>query len=450
LGDALAKAGNTPEAKGRFLAAAEHARASVLPAHLGRAALGYGGRFPWLRAGDDRQLVPLLEEALRALGGETSALRARVLARLAGALRDQPSLEPRASFGHQAVELARRLDDPHTLGYALIALAAATWGPEIEELAAILEEVSHLADETGDVELALQARWPQYIVNVTRGEPEQITKVSDEFVVLSVELKQPSQRWYGAVLRSHWRLFQGDFTRAEKLMEEGLGLGERAQSWDAGFSYRTALFDLRRQHGRLAEIEELMRRSVDEYPGYRSFRCMIALLKCELGREDEALRAFEELASTEFAAFPRDMEWLFCLCILAEVAAHLQDGDRAATLYRLLLPYACLNAVNAGETIIGSVSRYLGIAAATMSRSDLAAQHFENALEANDRLGARPWVAHTLRDYGCMRLTRTEPRDGERAQQLLSQALAIYHELGMDAYAARTSSLLPTARAVTP
>jgi tetratricopeptide (TPR) repeat protein len=192
------------------------------------------------------------------------------------------------------------------------------------------------------------------------------------------------------------------------------------------------------------------RRSVDEYPGYRSFRCLVVLLECELGREEEARRAFEELATEQFAAFPRDLEWLFCLSTLAEVAAHLRDRDRAAILYRLLLPYARLNAVNAGETIIGSVSRYLGLAASTMSRSDLAARHFENALEINDKLGARPWVAHTLRDYGCMRLARTEPGDGERAQQLLSQALATYNELGMDTYAARTSSLLPAAGAVAP
>jgi tetratricopeptide (TPR) repeat protein len=226
--------------------------------------------------------------------------------------------------------------------------------------------------------------------------------------------------------------------------------GERAQSWDAGFSYRTALFDLRRQQGGLAEIGELMRQSVDEYPGYRSFRCLVVLLDCELGRDDEALRAFEELAAGEFAALPRDIEWPFCLCTLAEVAAHLQDGNQAEILYRLLLPYARLNAVNAGETIIGSVSRYLGIAASTMSRSDLPARHFDAALEINDRVGARPWVAHTLRDYGRMRLSRNEPGDGERAQQLLSQAVATYNELGMDTYAARTSSLLPTAGAAAP
>jgi predicted ATPase len=51
LGDALAKSGSTLEAKRALLVAADLARAAGLPEHLARAAIGYGGRFPWLRAG---------------------------------------------------------------------------------------------------------------------------------------------------------------------------------------------------------------------------------------------------------------------------------------------------------------------------------------------------------------------------------------------------------------
>ena len=129
LGDPLARAGNTAEAKETFLAAADLARTAALPDHLARAALGYGGRFPWLRAGNDTQLVPLLQEAMQELGDEESSLRVRVLARLAGALRDEPSLEPRSSLSRQAVEIARRLGDTDTLVYALVSLAPAVWGP---------------------------------------------------------------------------------------------------------------------------------------------------------------------------------------------------------------------------------------------------------------------------------------------------------------------------------
>src|SRR6185503_73126 len=67
-GDALASAGSMAASKARFLAAAEVARSARRAAELARAALGYGGRTVWQRAGDDHRLVPLLEEALAAVG----------------------------------------------------------------------------------------------------------------------------------------------------------------------------------------------------------------------------------------------------------------------------------------------------------------------------------------------------------------------------------------------
>jgi hypothetical protein len=102
----------TPQRQGGVSCCGDVARSAALPEHLARAAAGCGGQFVWLRAGSDEQLVPLLEEALQAVGETESTLRVRLLARLAGALRDQPSLEPRASLSRQAVEIARRLERP--------------------------------------------------------------------------------------------------------------------------------------------------------------------------------------------------------------------------------------------------------------------------------------------------------------------------------------------------
>ena len=124
-----------------------------------------------------------------------------------------------------------------------------------------------------------------------------------------------------------------------------------------------ALFVLRREQGRLAEIEQLIRESIDEYAGYRSFRCLVPLIACELGRPDEAASAFAESATDNFSALPRDAEWLFCLSILAEVAVSLGDTDRGAELYRQLLPYESLFALASGEVSTGCVARYLGILA---------------------------------------------------------------------------------------
>jgi tetratricopeptide (TPR) repeat protein len=442
VGEALSQAGDTPEAKKTFLAAAELARTAGLREHLANAALGYGGRFPWLRAGTDLQLVPLLDEALAALGDEESILRVRLLARLAGALRDQPSLEPRWSISRTAVDIARRLGDDRTLSYALVSLGTATWTPDVTELnLKIADEVSKLAERTDDRERALQACWLHYIPALTIGDLDRCNAVAARYQRLADEFKQPPQLWYGLVLRSHLAQFRGEFEEAEKFAEEALRLGERAQNWDAGFSYRIALFGLRREQGRLGEIEDLLRRSVDEYPGYRSFRCLLALLEWELGREDAARDAFAELSAAHFQVLPRDNELLFCLCVLGEVAAYLGEEAGALTLYDLLLPYWALNAVCAGELAIGSVARYLGLLAATNSRWDEAEQHFEYALEMNARMDARPSLAHTQDDFARMLLTRDGPGDVEKAHALLSEALTTYDELGMRAAAERASAV---------
>jgi predicted ATPase len=85
LGEAQIRAGYSSPAKNAFREAAGIARDLGLPHALARAAIGYGGRIVWARAGADVRLVPLLQEGLGALANEDVELRATLLARLAGA-----------------------------------------------------------------------------------------------------------------------------------------------------------------------------------------------------------------------------------------------------------------------------------------------------------------------------------------------------------------------------
>ena len=56
-------------------------------------------------------------------------VRARVLAALAVALRDQPDRGPRDALSREAVALARASGDPPTLGYTLACRLNALMGP---------------------------------------------------------------------------------------------------------------------------------------------------------------------------------------------------------------------------------------------------------------------------------------------------------------------------------
>jgi tetratricopeptide (TPR) repeat protein len=74
-----------------------------------------------------------------------------------------------------------------------------------------------------------------------------------------------------------------------------------------------------------------------------------------------------------------------------------------------------------------------------LRRFEDAEHHFEEALEANERMGARPWLAHTQHDYAQMLVARGSAGDRQRAQQRLKQALTVYRELGMQPSTARAS-----------
>ena len=56
---------------------------------------------------------------------------------------------------------------------------------------------------------------------------------------------------------------------------------------------------------------------------------------------------------------------------------------------------------------------------------------FGAAAATHDRIGAAAWLARTRLEWARMLLTRAEPGDGDRAHDLLGQALATARDLGL-------------------
>ncbi|MGH2765851.1 MAG: ATP-binding protein, partial [Actinomycetota bacterium] len=442
LGDAQMKAGDASGSKDAFLMAGRLARAHGLPEHLARSALGYGGRFVWLRAGRDRDVVRLLEEALTALPEQDGELRVRLLARLAGALRDQPSPELRDALSRQAVEMAQRLGDVSTEAYALAGRYACIWGPDnTEELLGIADRIIELAERADEPERALEGNLVRHTSLMILGDIPGAKAALDQAGRLAEELRQVLQRWYVACYRTILGLFEGRYREAEARIEQTLALGERAQDLDPQVAHRLQLFALRREQGRLGEMEEVIRRSIEEYPWYPLFRCALAHLHAATGHEHQAHGSFEELAARDFAAIPRDNQWLLATTLLPEVARFLGDVRRAAVLHDLLLPYAELNVLFAPEVVTGSVAGALAVAAEAAGRWDMAEMHFEEAIARNGRMGALPAKARAQHDFARALLTRDGPGDRGRAVDLLGSALTTAEELEMADLATRARSL---------
>ncbi|MGE0683552.1 MAG: hypothetical protein AB7P69_21960, partial [Candidatus Binatia bacterium] len=434
LGDAQRRAGQLTQAKETFLAAATIARQLKRSQQLAHAVLGFAGL--WVEIGRvDRAVVALLEEALLVLGEEDDVLRARLCARLATEFWFATSRGQRVAFSQQALRLARRAADQKTLGYCLEAHHLALWGsPQLEERLATTAEILQLAEQAGDLELALTGYSRRIADLLEAGELFAVDAAIAAHARLAEELRQPEYLWYSVIWKGMRAVMAGQFEEGERLVQQALMLGQRAQVShdDAALGFAIQLFTLRREQGRLEEMESALKGFIEQYPIISTFRCTLAYLYSEVGQEAAAREIFEDLAKQGFTDLPQDLTFPLSLAFLAHVCVFLRDACRAAQLYALLLPYADRNVVISTAIAYHEPADHsLGVLAALRGQWDEAQRHFAAALAMNTRLGARPRLADAQYACACLLLTRQKPGDREQAIVLLDSALATAQELGM-------------------
>jgi DNA-binding CsgD family transcriptional regulator/tetratricopeptide (TPR) repeat protein len=457
LGQAQWSLGDAHTARDTFLAAAALARSAASPDLLTRAALGYSLHY---EPGEVEPVrIGLLREALALLDPSAGSLRAQVMAELAQALYWANAREEREALSREAVALARRLDDPPTLGRVLRLRTLAAWNPDTtEERLATGDELLRLGAATGNRALARGGAEIRYAALLELGDIAAIDAMLDVWPAEAPEQRHPARRWEAAMTRAMRVLLAGRLDEAERLAGEAVQAGARLQDQGAVYLYYgMQIFAIRREQDRLAEVEPAIRATAERYPLIPAYRAGLAWIACERDRPDEARSLLDTLAADEFAAIPFDMGWPVAVMALAQACAALGDAHRAASLYRLLLPYAnrCIVA-GQGAVCYGSASLPLALLAATICRGgahgdstapsrETAARHFRDALAVNARMGARLALAWTqyqyaafLLDWNAHRGTMNNDECGmmhrERhraAQPLIDQARSTARELGM-------------------
>jgi DNA-binding SARP family transcriptional activator len=441
LGDSRLRAGDEEDAKASFLQAAEIARTLGDTGSLARAALGYGGLVVWLAARGDRHLIPLLDEALEALPETDSALRARLMARLSCAIRDQPDRDRRRRLCEQAVEMARRIGDQRTLGYTLDALCIALVDPDaMERFDETAHEVVAIAEELGEPERAFTGNLYLVCSRLQRRDIDGAKRAQRALTRHGEGLRIPAYRWGAAEVEAALALFEGRFDAAEELIGLGYEAGQDAIRFNALAAYLLQRFLLHRERGGIERCERGLRELAAKTPEYHILRSALASLYVEVGDLDEAARIFAELARNDFEQIYYDEEFLASMTLLAEVCTALGDRERAAWMYESLLPHRDRNAFGMIEIVLGAVERPLGLLATLMSRWEKAEPHFERGLELNASMGTAPWTAHTQHDYARMLIRRGGQGNGTRAAELLRAAMSCYEELGMTSWQERAAA----------
>ena len=427
LGDARWRAGQTADAKRTFIQAGALARELGSSERLGRAAIGFGGRFAWVEATGvvDDELVELLEAALEAQPPGDSALKAEVMARLSMMLYFSPAeLSRREALADDAVAMTRRLGDPSALAYALNAKRFTLWhSSRIEQRLAVAAELVDAARVAQETELAMRGHAWTIVDLLEQGDIGRAEVAAGEHARLTEELRQPLYHADLVKWRAMRALLAGQLDDAERLLAKLGAAADRVQDPDIIQAYGIHLFVMRGLQGRLDEVAPLIEGYVAQFPAISSWRASLAFLYTELRREDDARELYERIIA-EDSLEQQAGSWAIGVAMLAEVCAFLGDVERAPKLYKMLLPYEKLSIViGYAAACFGAAGRSLGILARTMGRFDAAERHFLDAIELNERLGARVWLAWSKADYARLLAERNQPGDSERVERLLDEVI---------------------------
>ena len=466
LGEARMRAGDVDGALRALRSAAEHARRLDDPERLAQTALAstLGAFSPGLV---EPELVATLEQALARIdalvveeplqAATVDALRCRLRVQLALALYWSPQRERREQLVDEALGLARsiysgpaaRVSAEHrvladrTLAFALAQGFVAVWGPDtVTRGLPISLEALELCERTHDAELGMQVRLWRISLLLELDDPQRAEEEIEAFGSTARRLGQPRMLVYDPLHRAMAAHLRGDFAAAERFTAEAVEQSRDVQGSIAPIIADAQTFFAQRAQGRHRDLEPLVRHNADRLPAMRRWRCGLALVLAELGREDEARRELEHLAAADFEDVPRDALWLVSMSLLAELVTLLHDRLRARRLYELLIAYEGRNVVSMGAVYLGPVARYLGQLAMAMGEDERALGHLGTARSAAERMGARPTVVLAALDAAEVLARRAAPGDAQRGRALVLRVADEAAQMGMDRAVARADGLL--------
>ena len=334
-GEARIRRGEVEAGKADCREAAAIARARDDAELAARAALTYGRVFTFGLV--DPVLVDMIETSLAALPPGDGPWRARLLARLGGAL--QPSLraEEPVRVAREAIEIARRLGDKATLLETLHDGISALMDivPAAEPRALNLE-AERLAMELGDRERLLRTHGRLALGHLALGAVEAADTRIAAFEALAAELKAPWMGWRGGMLRAVRATMEGRFDEAEQLAAEARRAGKAAGDPVVDTIWTTnheGLLRAAERHEELAAFEPDVcraRAALHLAPFWQSLQSIV--IGARLEQEDRVRLQMELLPEGSLSA----LDNLFPTLFAAEGAALVGPRELAEGLYQWL------------------------------------------------------------------------------------------------------------------
>lgn len=375
--------------------------------------------------------IPLHEQVLQHIPDDAESLRARCLVSLAKAYRTagQPHLAVDAF--RSGIVLARRCGEPRVL---LDCLLKGNWTvgrlpSSIREGLEISREALALARRQGPPDAVLDALTDIVFQLCDLGEIQEAEQRLTELDELAHEQRRPHFQNLVMGFETAIAILHGKWDQALTKAQRGLMRIPLQGVLGLEGRYAFQVFSIKKAQGELDEVRALAEQILARNDGTRFWLPGQILLHCELDQHSQAREALQRLGA--FRELPRDDLYVISLIYLAESCVMLRRRRRCAELYDLLMPFRSLNATLPGTLMLGAVSGYLGLLATATRRFAEARALYEESLAMNASMEARPCLARSMVDYGCMLLMENDPEMNARAGQLVASAKPIADELNM-------------------
>jgi tetratricopeptide (TPR) repeat protein len=356
---------------------------------------------------DDRW-VALAEECVEVLGVDAPALRSELLARLAwGIVASGRDPDRGAPLADAAVELARSTGDvtPQVIGACVHAVSCFGTGDAARRLDLTLHAQRIYNGPPSNTSWLVRR-----LLIPIRLELGDRAGFREEVEAFRAELRGLRLLPASAFLTSYDVLdafLDGRLDAAAAGVDE-VGKAAAETGWPPLVAIWTGqLYWLHRERGTAADLAPVLAAAVEENPTIIGFRGALALTLAEAGALDAAASHIERLHDLEARDLVGDATASVALSQLAEAAVRVGDRKAAARFYDLLLPHrGHLLVVGWGVICSGAADRYLGMLASLLGGTAAAVDHYEAALELEQRVDAPALVARTRYALGALRRDR--------------------------------------------
>ncbi|HEY1725389.1 MAG TPA: AAA family ATPase [Steroidobacteraceae bacterium] len=392
---------------------------------------------------EQQHFVPLLDRALALLPVTDSLSRAKVLATLAFAQRNTADRLRVRQLVDQSVAMANRSSDAaaRCACHQLAAMALRGDPESLQRRQLLGQDHIRIARSTGSSDVLADAYHWQALNYFESGELDELEALLEQYQALGA-CRFGLHEYQVATHRIALALLRGEWTGLEERVTAMLEIsGAKGRREDAEGVHGAQMFALNRDLGRLQSLTPLIRDVVAGATG-RIWAPGLMLICAETGLLAEARRLFEQFAAHEFQTITRDDMYVTSLVFCGETCCALAEGERAATLYRLLLPYQRQTANHPTAVCFGATDLYLAMLASCADWPDLARDHFEVAVMLNRSMRAWPSLARTLLRYGAFLIKQPSDTQHQRGLQLLREAEDLARRFEMKRLALDVEALL--------